>query len=845
MLKKKDSGRKKKAASDSAPEKGSEKNRPLGLRILSKLSSFTLAVFLTVGAVLVIGVAVGVTVVYSFSDSELDATFANLDLDYTTVIYAESLDTPGPVEYEILYNKENRVWISIDEMPQYLLDGLVATEDKRFYSHYGFDPVRTIYSTFLYAKNKLLGQGTANLPGGSTLTQQLIKTVTGTGSDRSVGRKFKEILQAMYIERKYDKRQILEYYLNSVHFGNNCDGIYAAAKYYFDKDVKDLTPTECAAIICITQNPVNREPYANPETNKEKRIDVLYYMCEQGKLSQEDMDYWSSQELTLRDRTASSSTVAESSVMSWYTDVVFEEVLDRLVSDFGYTKEQAVNYIYTGGLKIYTPMVIEYQDIINEYFANEKNYIDSGSETKIQVAFELMDPSTGNVLGLCGGRGEKTQDRLLSRVRSLRQPGSAIKPLTVYGYAIENNLITYGSPIDDVPTQMNLEDGKYVPWPRNYDQTYSGVVDTYTALSHSLNTPSARLLAQIGQDTSFNFAKTMLGLRNLTDDDRKYPSALSVGGLQEGLTLEEMTAAYTPFSNGGMYCPARYVTRVETQDGKILFENDVEKQVVFSPQTSHVVTKILSNMYAASGVTLGGGIAVVGKSGTTTDYRDRWFIGYSPNFLAGIWWGYDIPATNENRHHFTLWSEVMKQIHQRAGITSASFEAPADIVESSYCSVSGQLPGPYCGMDPVGSTVRTGVFKKGTEPTETCTAHHQLYICADSGQIAHENCPNAYLAVFRDVDRSFTGTHVRVRDAEYVCPRLDENSILFNDPDYPVYTYMLPEGEYPSIPSYGKTRYRNCLCSVHTPSAVPHYYTYKFSGSICDEAGTVLPRLYN
>lgn len=826
--------------------KEDRKKKPIGLRILSKLTSFGLAVFLTVGVVFVVGLAVGFTVVYSFSDSELDATFANLDLDYTSVIYAESLESAAPVEYEILYNNENRVWISIDEMPQYLLDGLVATEDKRFYSHYGFDPVRTVYSTMLYAKNKLLGQSTANLPGGSTLTQQLIKTVTGTGQDRSPSRKFKEILQALYIERKYDKRQILEYYLNSVHFGNNCDGIYAAAKYYFNKDVKDLTPTECAAIICITQNPVHREPYANPETNKEKRIDVLYYMCEQGKLTQEEMDYWSAQELVLRDRTADNSTVAESSVMSWYTDVVFEEVKDRLMADFGYDEKQAVNYIYTGGLKIYTPMVIEYQDIINKYFANEENYIDAGSETKIEVAFELIDPATGNVLGLCGGRGEKTQNRLLSRVRTLRQPGSAIKPLTVYGYAIENNLITYGAAIDDVPTQITKEDGEdeWVPWPRNYDQTYSGVIDIYTALSHSLNTPSARLLDQIGRETSYNFAKTMLGLENLVEDDKKYASPLSVGGLSKGLTLEEMTAAYTPFANGGMYCPARYVSRVETQDGKILFENEVEKQVVFTPQTSYIVTKILSNMYAASGVSLGGDIAVVGKSGTTTDYYDRWFVGYSPKFLAGIWWGYDTPATNENRHHFTLWSEVMKQIHDRAGITSDSFEAPADVVECSYCSVSGQLPGPYCSMDPLGSTVRTGVFKKGTEPTETCSTHHQLYVCADSGQIAHENCPNAYLAVFRDVERSFPNTYVRVKDAEYVCPRLDENSILFNDGEYPVYTYMLPEGEYPSLPTYNKSRYRNCLCSAHTPSAIPHYYTYKFSGSISDEPGTVLPKLY-
>lgn len=288
--------------------------------------------FLTFGAMVVLILGVAATVVYAYSDPSLDDKFANLEMDYTTIVYAKTLESADYIEYQNLYNDQNRIWISIDDMPDYLLDALVAIEDKRFYDHNGVDFITTARATINYVVYKILGKDTTYLPGGSTLTQQLIKVIT-MEDDKTPMRKVKEILQALYIERKYSKEQILEYYLNAAYFGNNCNGIYSAAKYYFDKDVSELTVTECAAIISITKSPSYIEPYANPESNKERRNNILYEMYTQGYISEEEYNQYINEELTLRDRSVQTT---ETSIMSWYTDIVFEEAKNILMEELGY-----------------------------------------------------------------------------------------------------------------------------------------------------------------------------------------------------------------------------------------------------------------------------------------------------------------------------------------------------------------------------------------------------------------------------------------------------------------------------------------------------------------------------
>ena len=840
------------------------KKRPLFVRFLGGLWAFIFFWILTFGMIGVIALGAGVTLLYSFTDPELDAQLANLEIAATSQILCYTTEGELMV-YEELHSSENRVWLSINEMPQYLLDITVAVEDKRFYQHKGFDPIRTVSATVQYAVNKLKGgSGVGSGGGGSTLTQQVIKNITGdneTSGWDGIIRKFKEILRAFYIERKYDKDQILEYYLNIAHFGNGCDGIYTAAKYYFDKEVSELTMNECAAILSITNNPSLYDPYVSMDNNYERRVIALWNAYDQDYITEEEYLAAKSEPLILRDRSSSGSSSSGSSVRSYFTDLVFEWTVSELMEQKGYTRTAAINYIYTAGLRIYTTIDPDIQKIMDDYFSDEDNYIDKDAEVKAEVAMEVIDPKTGNILGIIGGRGEKTASLLLNRVtQTTRPPGSAIKPISIYGYAIENNIITAATAIDDSPLYVDTKENKvateeydlsgltytsYTSWPVNYDRKYNGILDAKTALYNSYNTPAVKVLQMIGVEESYNFAKNMMRLESLVEQDKDL-APLSVGSLTYGVTLQELTAAYSVYANQGSYSAPRCVTRIETFDGKVILENDVDRSIVFTPQTAYIMTDILMKAVSngsSSDVANLSPIATAGKSGTTSNFQDRWFIGYTPYYLAGIWWGYDIPQSNENTHHVQMWHDVMQQIHAVKGITEGEFTMPDGIVQATYCNVSGKAPGPYCSSDPRGSRVRTGLFKSGTQPTETCDVHHQLYVCSESGQIAHENCPSAYLATFIDIARSYENAYIKIKDAEYVCPPLDSDQILYNSTLLPVYTYMIPEGEYPCLSESVKSRYANCLCQVHTPSETPHPYTYKFTHSddSSDDETTVFP----
>lgn len=834
------------------------KKRPLFIRLLGGLWSFIFFWVLTAGVIGTIVLGAGMTLLYSFSDPELDEKLASLEISSTSQILAYNSEGELVV-YEELHSTENRVWVSINEMPQHLLDLLVAMEDKRFYLHKGFDPIRTVSATIQYAMHKLSGgAGVGDGGGGSTITQQVIKNITADDDTDGWGgivRKFKEILRAFYIERKYDKEQILEYYLNTVYFGNGCYGMHTAAKYYFDKEVSELSMNECAAILSITNDPSYYDPYIKPDNNYDRRSLALWYAWDQEYISEEDYRSSLAEPLILRDRKASGGTTSNKSVFSYFTDLVFEWTVKELMEQKGYTRGYAESYIYTSGLRIYTTVDPDIQHIMEEYFSNENNYIDKDSEIKAEVSMEVIDPKTGNILGVVGGRGVKTKSLLLNRVsQTKRPPGSSIKPISIYGYAIENNIVTAATAIDDSPLYVETKENKvpkedyelegitytsYTSWPVNYDRKYNGILDVKTALYNSYNTPAVKLLQKIGVEESYNFAKNMMRLDSLVPQDKDL-APLSVGSLTYGLTLQELTAAYTVYANQGSYSAPRCVTRIETFDGKVVLENDVDRAIVFTPQTAYIMTDILGKAVSngsSSDVANLAPIATAGKSGTTSNFQDRWFIGYTPYFLAGIWWGYDIPQSNENTHHVQMWHDVMYQIHSIRGITEGEFTQPDGIVSATYCNVSGKAPGPYCSSDPRGSRVRTGLFKSGTQPTETCDVHHQLYVCTESGQIAHENCPSVYLQTFIDIARSYENAYIRIRDAEYVCPPLGIDQVLYNSAVLPAYTYMIPEGQYPCLPQTTKSKYANCLCQTHTPLEVPHQYMYRFTGNWVPSTG--------
>ena len=815
-----------------------EKKRSRGARFWRGFGVVALHFLLIAGMLGVTALGVAAAVVYSFSDTDLDERFASMDLDYSSFIYATNQTTGENYVYqEIQSTSGTRVWVSGSEIPKCVLDATVAIEDKRFYQHIGVDPMTTAKATVRYLYAKLLRRNTSDIAGGSTLTQQVIKNMTGD-QDHSSLRKVKEMLRALYIERRYTKDQILEYYLNTVYFGQNAYGISAAADIYFGKTPAELTVVEAAAIVGITKSPTYFNPVLYPEYNRERRNLVLWNMYDQGYITEEEYQEYIHTDLVLAVQTKEDETSESQDnqfLYNYYSDMVISDVLRDLQTEKGLSVTEARNLLYRGGLQIYACVDPDIQSLLESYFGDEKNFVyknsskdeivvdeETGKTEVPQTAFMLLDPDTGDILGLVGGRGEKTESRSLNRCETLRQPGSSIKPLSIYGYAIEHDILTEGSAIDDSPV-ITSKDGKTV-WPSNYDGTYTGLVSVKKALSWSLNAPAARALQMVGISNSYDFLVNNLHFSTLTDADRESLAPLAVGALTKGVSLREMVTGYTIFAGQGMYAKSRSYSRVVSYDGKVVLDNAPERENVFSEQTSYIITDILG-----AAVTVGSSaaanlksIATAGKSGTTSYFKDRWFIGYTPYYLGGIWWGYDTPNTLENTHHVQMWHDVMLKVHQLKGISEGSFSRPSGIVSSSACWKSGELPGEFCSSDQQGSSVQTFLYKEGTQPTKRCSVHHQLYVCTQSGKIAHTGCPTATLKTFVDIQRSFNCT-VRVKDAGYICPRLSPKDILYISDTMPVYTQMVPEGEFPSIVRSGVAA--NAICTVHAPGATPHPYT--------------------
>lgn len=799
------------------------------IRALKSVGGFLATFLLIVGIIGVIGVGVAATVIYSYSNPELLTQLEDIDVDMSSTIYVK--DKNGNyVAYETLYSPENRTWVSISDMPQFLKDATVAIEDKRFYTHLGVDPIRTTKSVIDYALAKLTHKNTDGLQGGSTLTQQLIKNISGDNEQTS-DRKIREMLNALYIERNFSKEQILEYYLNTVDFSDGYYGAATAAKYYFGKDVSELSIVECAALISITKSPTYYNPYNNPEKNKERRNDVLYEMFDQGYITQDEYNEAVNSDLVLRDRNVEQDQTKNSSDWSYATDTIFEAVVADLMSTYGWTRSYAVNKMYTGGYSIYSTIDLEIQTTMENYFEDEKNYssdraFDEATQTYVypQIAMEVLDPETGEIVGVIGGRGKKTGVLSWNRAtQAVRQPGSSIKPITAYGYALDQGIITPGTPIDDYPVSVYNNE----PWPTNFVKGYNGLTSLRESLKKSLNAPAAQLVQKIGVSTSFNFAKYTLGLKSLIDgtDKDEQLSPLAVGGTTYGVTLQEMVGAFTAFANGGVYTPPRAYSKVVSYSGNTVLEKTKNSQIVFTPETAWQITDILQDAikYTAGNKIPVENVATAGKTGTTTSYKDRWLIGYTPYYLAGIWYGYDDKYTVSANSVWQAypWSAIMNKIHAIKGKTSGKFEQPDGMVQVTYCVDSGKLPTEICNKDPRGNRTATAYFRAGTEPTEKCDCHHYEYVCSTSGCIAHQNCPSAYQAVFVDYVRSLPAKVV-TSDAAYICPKLTSDLILYKDKYLPAYTNMLPSGTYPAIASYAGAR--NTLCTVHDPGSKPRKY---------------------
>ncbi len=816
-------------------------------KIFGKIISVILSIVLTVMLIgLITGAIVGsVFAVYvrnniDYSIDEIDAMIGSQDMT-TKIYYMDYTDrenrigTPVEIEDYRIYAKENRLYVSYNDIPTYLIDAFISIEDHRFPNHKGVDWIRTVGA----AKQFFTGQ---DMYGGSTITQQLIKNATGD-DDVTIQRKIQEILRALQLEKEKDKTEILEMYLNLIYLSQGCYGVQSAAYTYFGKDVSELTLIECAAIAGITQAPTKWDPIINPENNAYRRDVILNRMYELGKITYQEYISAYGQELELNVQTET----LVNSTNSWYKDAVIEETIDLLMEEYGYSEEVAENMIYTSGLQIYTAMDPKIQAILEEEFANEENFqkVDD-SAVQPQCSMTVIDPYTGDVLGLVGGRGEKTSNRILNyATQTTRSPGSSIKPLSVYAPAIDLGYINYGTVIDDTPATFGVEteneDGSITysrpdGYPKNYSNKYAGLVNVNYAVSQSLNTVAYKVLDKVGLDYSFDFVKNKLGMNSFIErmeltggsviTDKDY-SALALGGMNYGVTVLELTAAYSIFQNDGIYSSPKIVLKILDSEGNVIVDNESDSRIVISGQTASVMTKLMQNVVTsgtASSITLKSQIDVAGKTGTTSDDNDRWFVGYTPYYIGGVWFGYEMPKSLSSfsasvSPAVKIWDIVMTRIHEEiineselTGIPLEKFDY-SDLVSATYCKDSGKLLTDACKADPRGSRAETGYFTKSTVPTQYCDCHVLVDYDVTHGGIATSKCSGTQkVGLLNITDRSFKFP-IYVTDAQYVYRDVSAYTVLCTDPNNAFFANELPEGTYAGTSNVAQQY--NRICQSH------------------------------
>ncbi len=736
-----------------------------------------------------------------------------LDVNESSTMYYTDSDTGELVELLTLYEDENRVWVEYEDIPENLINATVAIEDQRFWSHSGVDWIRT-------AKAILLMFTGGDIQGGSTITQQLLKNIT-SNNEVTVQRKVLEIFLALEFEKTHSKEEILEWYLNYIYLGDGCYGVYTAALNYYGKDLDELTLAECASLISITNNPSAYNPYRYPDNNITRRNLVLSQMEAQGMITEEEMLEAQEEELNLNRETATTEQV----VYTWYEDQVIEDVIADLMDTYNLSETAASNLLYQGGLQIETCLDPEVQAYVDEVYTVESIGSNSTNGQTLQSAITVIDNSTGNVVALAGGVGEKTGSRLYNRAtQAVRPSGSSIKPLSVYAPALDLGLITPYSVVDDTPILM---DGS--AWPRNASGYYRGLVTVSDALRLSLNTVAVKVLQDyVTIENSYEYLTEHFGITSLVEAREVNGTvktdltlaSLALGGLTDGVSTYEMAAAYATFANNGVYKAPRTYSRVIMVDsnGKetILLDNTSSSEAVLKSSTVYYINQMLKSVVTSgTGTTANfSGMTIAGKTGTTTSNYDRWFVGYTPYYTAAVWIGYDtqetIPSANGSMA-MTLWKEVMQPLH--ADLEDVDFVSAEEVVSVQYCKDSGQLATEWCTADIRGSRVATGTYVSGTQPTTYCTVHTSAEVCTESPildssgnatglyHLCSEYCPEECRMTVGvvDYDRYYATSSVSASDDIYLLSYLKKQGVCT------VHTAETVETEDPTITDDAQT----------------------------------------
>lgn len=658
-------------------------------------------ILILLGTMLLIGAATGAILAWYgasyvqeviLPEAESAATALDLvrsDTAQTSAIYYYDSATGTYQVEQVLHSGENRVWASYDEIPENLLNATVAIEDKRFWEHSGVDWVRTA-SAMLHL---LTGQ---RQEGGSTITQQLIKNVT-QNTDTTVKRKVLEIFEALEFDDNHTKEETLEWYLNKINLGNGCYGVYTAAQRYFGKELGELTLAECASLISITNNPTIYNPEVHPENNVRRRNLVLDQMCEQGYISEQERDAAKAEPLVLArgDQPTQQQETAslDGTYYSWYTETVIESVAKGLEEKYSIDYDSAIQMIYSGGLQIYSCLDPYVQSQADDVF--QSGSVLSGHKSQqgqdLVAATTIIDNSTGAVVAVVGGIGEKEGNRVWNMATmTTRSPGSSFKPLAVYTPALEMGIITPDSLIED--SSIRLSDGTLFPSSNDGKKPTGDMVTVEYGVQKSMNTIAVQVLQRVSPQYSFNFVRERFGITTLvegyTGPSGKYYSdldlaPLSLGGLTKGVSVYEMAAAYAVFARDGIYTKPYVYTVVTDSNGEVILSTD-GYDITFDAAGQPIITGYASGEAVLKESTVRqmaqmlinavdngtgrnariNGVVVAGKTGTTNDDYDRWFAGYTPDYTAVVWTGYEKAESinYDGNPSVDLWHEVMVRL---------------------------------------------------------------------------------------------------------------------------------------------------------------------------------------
>ena len=754
----------------------------------------------TVGLIAVVCciVVAGAAAEYLEQDVIPNVSFYEEDfsLDQTSFIYY--VDKNGEIqEYEKINTSTDRQWATLNEIPECLIQAAIAIEDQRFYEHQGVDWITTVKA----CANMFFGG--SDTFGGSTITQQLIKNLTGDNSV-TVQRKVEEIFRAQKYERVNDKDTIMEWYLNTVYFGKLKYGVKSAAMYYFGKDLSELTVAESASLIAITNNPSLYNPYTRPENNRKRQENVLWAMKDQGWITEEEYREALDQEMvfTKGDETKQIFTCANSEcsfkgeakdydrdrsdmgekygpgeniyycpqcmhknefivqknsdVYSWYTEMVMDDVAYDLCIANGEewnssTKKAYLELIKLSGYHIYACIDVEAQAIMDEIYTNLDQVPDTKSAQQLLSAAVLIDNRTGDIVAVAGSVGEKTSYDATNHATEddPKQTGSAMKPVAVYGPAFESGLVSPVTCLPDLP--LNYDGG--TRFPNNVTRKYNVGNSVYDGIVESNNTISVHTLKTIGLDYAFNFASEKFRIDGLIRDQKTESgktisdvgyAPLGLGALTFGVSVEDMANAYATFPNGGEFREARTYTKVYDSDGNLILDNTQETEQILSEKANKYINYCLRGVVKNNSAVQLKATAAAGKTGTTTNSRDRWFCGYTDYYTMAVWCGYKQPeeikvtsGTGSNPA-CTMWAKVMKKLHE--GKAWVEIGTTSGMKSYTICIDSGGIATDACSADGRANRVQTVYAFSEDKPKKECDKHIVVDWCTSGNGAATEYC---------------------------------------------------------------------------------------------------------